>query len=110
KRFFKKDYKGVLLHWINAGVKEVRSASPEFDLRFYFESHKDLQDYFGDNNFERIADHWLMHGLREGRRGSPNALSKNINISKVEFHQNARPEEKIDLLYELYNKRVDLPH
>lgn len=37
-----------------------------FDPCFYSETHKDLKRVYG-KNYHGLADHWVIHGMREGR-------------------------------------------
>jgi hypothetical protein len=45
-------------------------ASSAFDADFYLSEYPDLQAHFGHDT-SAARDHWIQHGIREGRRGSP---------------------------------------
>lgn len=57
--------------WV-ASVRNPTSlaSSPVFDADFYLMSYGDLRNAFGTNQ-GAAKNHWLTHGIKEGRRSSP---------------------------------------
>jgi hypothetical protein len=55
-------------HWVTYGLKEGRQACGSFHVRQYLDRYPDLKQAFG-NNFIAAANHYLQHGLAEGRLG-----------------------------------------
>lgn len=58
-----------------------------FDAAFYLALYDDLRAAFGTNT-QRAAEHWRQHGIREGRRGSPEFdaryyLAQNSDVARV---------------------------
>jgi hypothetical protein len=45
------------------------STVPVFDAEFYLRQHTDLEIAFGDD-YEAAKNHWLSHGIKEGRKSS----------------------------------------
>ncbi len=57
-------------HWLSNGRKEVRRASPGFDVAYYLATHADVAQAYGATNYAEAFWHWRMYGLKEGRRSS----------------------------------------
>jgi hypothetical protein len=55
-------------HWASTGRKEGRQASPTFFVKDYLDMYPDLQKAFG-RNYEQAIQHYIDHGIAEGRRG-----------------------------------------
>ena len=51
------------------GINERRKASSEFDINYYFENYKDLQQAF-KTDYKQYFIHFLKYGRFEGRRAS----------------------------------------
>ena len=58
------------LHYRLFGIKEGRSPNPFFDPKFYLSEHPDLAQALGATNYASALEHWLVWGIREGRKGS----------------------------------------
>ncbi|PRR83063.1 C40 family peptidase [Clostridium vincentii] len=58
-------------HWITYGIKEGRTASEIFDVKFYLANNKDLINAFGATNYTAAYNHFRNDGFREGRNLSP---------------------------------------
>jgi hypothetical protein len=41
-----------------------------FDPVYYLKNNADLNEHYGSENYRGAAGHWIMYGIREGRRGS----------------------------------------
>lgn len=57
-------------HWINAGIREGRMASPEFSVNWYKYRNPDLSVLGGNN--ELLVRHYVQFGIREGRESAVN--------------------------------------
>ena len=58
-------------HWITYGIREGRSASELFDVRYYLAKNQDLINAFGATNYTAAYNHFKNDGYREGRNLSP---------------------------------------
>lgn len=52
-------------HYVEHGIREMRSANPFFDPQYYKSVNPDLSHLDGHG----LLDHWIRHGILEGRRG-----------------------------------------
>lgn len=60
----------ALNHWLTWGIREGRVASPSFSPSAYLNRYSDLVAAFGSTNYSAAIQHFLTHGLCEGRNGS----------------------------------------
>ncbi len=59
----------LLLHYMDCGIKEGRSASAYFNQQAYAARYPDLAAAYGDN-YDAYVNHYLTAGLYEGRNAS----------------------------------------
>ncbi len=64
---------GLLLHYIQYGIKEGRSASASFNATAYKNRYADLNAAYG-NNMVEYCRHYAMYGKKEGRNAKPGAV------------------------------------
>jgi len=75
---FGTDYVAAFNHFIGGGSSEPRKFSPTlddlhdliFDVGVYYARYKDLQEVY-DFNGAVLFEHFMLHGLKEGRVASP---------------------------------------
>ena len=58
-------------HFKTCGIKEGRTASETFDVKYYLNANKDLKNAFGANGYEAAFKHANTNGIKEGRELSP---------------------------------------
>jgi hypothetical protein len=59
---------------VDHGIYEGKQGCPFFSIRYYAESHADLKGYLPvgkDRDWGPAFDHWLRHGMAEGRCTAP---------------------------------------
>lgn len=57
-------------HWRDNGLREGRQASPEFNVRYYWERYLDVQAKCPDRDPVCVVEHWLDQGIMQGRQAS----------------------------------------
>ena len=67
KSAFGTDKTKLYNHFINAGIKEGRQASPCFDVKYYLTNNADLKSAFG-SNYQKAYDHYITTGYKEYHR------------------------------------------
>ncbi len=86
---------GLLSHFYNYGMKELRQAIATFSGRSYFNQYSDLRRAYG-TNWKAYYTHYIDYGKREGRAGTGcSSLSgdlelDNILISIITSHSSLR--------------------
>ena len=63
------DDEAALLHFINYGMKEGRSAKSTFDVKSYRNANADLRRAYG-TNWRDYYIHYIQYGKNEGRRAT----------------------------------------
>jgi hypothetical protein len=58
-------------HWIKNGIREGRQGSATFSAPSYLARHSDLRTAFGPTGYQAAVDHYIVHGIGEGRNGAP---------------------------------------
>ena len=61
----------LLNHWVKFGIRDGRSSSPVFDVRYYLKHNPDLATTLGRENFAKATEHWYKNGRKEGRPSHP---------------------------------------
>jgi len=68
------NYQAAITHFVQFGSNEGRAGlfalrSEVFNASWYLQNYPDLQAAYGSNT-TGVTQHWLLHGLNEGRQGS----------------------------------------
>ena len=69
-----RDFKKVLMHFVNYGMAEGRRGNEAFDVQYYKASYGDLRAVYKDD-LKRYYIHYILYGKAEGRTGSQEASS-----------------------------------
>jgi glycosyltransferase involved in cell wall biosynthesis len=82
----------------------------KFDYLFYLELYPDLRKA-GIERKEQAYQHYMMHGIHEGRIGHPDQMKKNmkeglkqINLENRQYIPGKKTEEKINILIRTSNR------
>jgi len=57
------------VHWQTWGIDEGRRASPTFGSKAYLDRYPDVKARYGAKGYEGAINHYIAHGLEEGRSG-----------------------------------------
>lgn len=67
KRIYGNDFNGLHDHWTAWGIKEGRRGSEFFDAPAYLTTYSDVANAYGNRNYRGTYEHFMRHGLSEGR-------------------------------------------
>ncbi|MFI3201430.1 MAG: L,D-transpeptidase [Eubacteriales bacterium] len=82
------DYNKLYKHFIQYGMKEGRSGTPNFNVLAYKSAYPDLEAIFQDN-IEAYYNHYETSGQKEGRTLTTLATCKAEGIIVIDFHGNS---------------------
>lgn len=86
---FGSDAGSLLLHYMNYGIKEGRSASASFNATAYRNRYADLNALYGDNWVE-YCRHYAQYGKKEGRnaKADPTATTVAAMVPQAQVEMN----------------------
>jgi len=79
--FGSKNYAAAVQHRLEFGISEGRAGlynlrAEVFNVNWYLQNHSDIKAAFGSDT-NAATNHWLIHGVNEGRQASAGFSSKN---------------------------------
>ena len=72
------DANSLMMHYINYGINEGRSASASFNATAYRNRYSDLNSAYG-NNMVQYCRHYVQYGKKEGRNAKP-GVDANVKV------------------------------
>ncbi len=96
----------LLNHFLTSGMKEGRTAKPDFDVHAYMKNNLDLLVVYGVKDLSKYYYHYMESGAKEGRIAtSVKAADNTDEIASFSTNYNAAEDRAVNV--ELASARID---